>query len=120
MTSLLDMTPFSLYPFVRVFKFSRCHVAEFVQLTSKRYAPFEGEPFFDASRSHGATPPPPFFLTHFKPMNASELSRWNAELRSKSPLEIVRWAIAQAPGRAIVSTNFRPYEAAILHLAVQA
>lgn len=53
-------------------------------------------------------------------MNSSELSRWNAELRTKSPLEIVRWAIAQAPGRAIVSTNFRPYEAAILHLAVQA
>lgn len=52
-------------------------------------------------------------------MTTSELDRWNAELRSKTPLEIVRWAIAQAPGRAIVSTNFRPYEAAILHLAVQ-
>jgi phosphoadenosine phosphosulfate reductase len=53
-------------------------------------------------------------------MNPSEITRWNAELRSKTPLEIVRWAIAQASGRAIVSTNFRPYEAAILHLAVQA
>jgi phosphoadenosine phosphosulfate reductase len=53
-------------------------------------------------------------------MNPSELARANAELRNKTPLEIVRWAIAQAPGRAIVSTNFRPYEAAILHLAVQA
>ena len=29
------------------------------------------------------------------------------------------WAIAQAKGRAIVSTNFRPYEAVILHLATQ-
>ncbi|HEY0865523.1 MAG TPA: phosphoadenosine phosphosulfate reductase family protein [Lacunisphaera sp.] len=45
------------------------------------------------------------------------LTRWNAELRAKSPLEIVRWAVAQAGGRAIVSTNFRPYEAAILHVA---
>jgi phosphoadenosine phosphosulfate reductase len=34
-------------------------------------------------------------------------------------LDIVRWAVAKAGSRAIVSTNFRPYEAAILHLAVQ-
>ena len=57
------------------------------------------------------------------PINMSSsaaLTRWNAELRGKSPLEIVRWAVAQAAGRAVVSTNFRPYEAAILHLAVQA
>ncbi len=53
-------------------------------------------------------------------MTPSELTRLNAELRSKSPLDIVRWAISQAGGRAIVSTNFRPYEAAILHVAVQA
>jgi phosphoadenosine phosphosulfate reductase len=53
-------------------------------------------------------------------MTPSELNRWNAELRNQSPLEIVRWAIAQAGDRAIVSTNFRPYEAAILHLAAQA
>ena len=53
-------------------------------------------------------------------MTSSELARWNTELRGQSPLEIVRWAVAQAGGRAIVSTNFRPYEAAILHLAVQA
>lgn len=52
-------------------------------------------------------------------MTASDLSRINAELRTKSPLEIVRWAIEQSAGRAIVSTNFRPYEAAILHLCVQ-
>ena len=52
-------------------------------------------------------------------MTSSELTRWNTELRTQSPLEIIRWAIAQSNGRAIVSTNFRPYEAAILHLAVQ-
>ncbi len=52
-------------------------------------------------------------------MTPATLTRWNTELRGKSPLEIVRWAVAQAGGRAVVSTNFRPYEAAILHLAVQ-
>src|SRR3954465_1231043 len=49
-----------------------------------------------------------------------QISRMNAELRGKSPLEITRWAIAQGKGRAIVSTNFRPYEAVVLHLATQA
>jgi phosphoadenosine phosphosulfate reductase len=52
-------------------------------------------------------------------MTPVELTRLNNELRNQSPLEIVRWAIAQADGRALVSTNFRPYEAAILDLAVQ-
>ena len=49
----------------------------------------------------------------------SQIDTWNAELRDKSPLEITRWAIAQAGGRAIVSTNFRPYEAVVLDLATQ-
>jgi phosphoadenosine phosphosulfate reductase len=49
--------------------------------------------------------------------DTAALTCWNTELRAKSPLEIVRWAVAQAGGRAIVSTNFRPYEAAILHAA---
>lgn len=52
-------------------------------------------------------------------MSPEETNHWNKELREKSPLEIVRWAVARAPGRAVVSTNFRPYEAAILHVAVQ-
>ena len=52
-------------------------------------------------------------------MTAAEISKANSELRNKSPVEIVKWAIAQAKGRAIVSTNFRPYEAVILHLCVQ-
>jgi phosphoadenosine phosphosulfate reductase len=43
----------------------------------------------------------------------------NAQLRARPALEIVRWALAQAPGRAIVSTNFRPYEAVLLHLVTQ-
>lgn len=52
-------------------------------------------------------------------MTPDQIAKANAELRSKSPLEIVRWAIAQVKGRAVVSTNFRPYEAVILHLATQ-
>ena len=50
---------------------------------------------------------------------AEEIVSWNRELRSKSPEEISRWAIGQAGGHAVVSTNFRPYEAVILHLCVQ-
>jgi phosphoadenosine phosphosulfate reductase len=52
-------------------------------------------------------------------MASEQVAKWNAELRHASPLDITRWAISQADGRAIVSTNFRPYEAVILHLAVQ-
>ena len=55
----------------------------------------------------------------FASVSREALASWNANLREKSPLEIVRWAVACAGGRAIVSTNFRPYEAAILHLATQ-
>jgi phosphoadenosine phosphosulfate reductase len=50
---------------------------------------------------------------------AKPLTEANRQLRDQPPLEIVRWAIAQANGRAIVSTNFRPYEAVLLHLCVQ-
>lgn len=52
-------------------------------------------------------------------MSSESIAQWNAELRSKTPLEITRWAISLG-GRAIVSTNFRPYEAVLLHMAVQA
>ena len=52
-------------------------------------------------------------------MNTEKLAKANAELRIKTPLEITKWAIAQTNGFAIVSTNFRPYEAVILHMAVQ-
>ena len=52
-------------------------------------------------------------------MTSHQIANANVELRSKSPLDIIRWALTQAGGRAIVSTNFRPYEAVILHLATQ-
>src|SRR5262245_7845916 len=53
-------------------------------------------------------------------MNPEQIAKANLELRPQSPLDITRWAIAQAGGRAIVSTNFRPYEAVLLHLATLA
>jgi phosphoadenosine phosphosulfate reductase len=53
-------------------------------------------------------------------MISNQIAASNTALRDQSPIEIVRWAIAQAGGRAIVSTNFRPYEAVVLHLCVQA
>src|SRR5213596_513776 len=52
-------------------------------------------------------------------MTVDRIAGWNAEWRSLSPLEITRRAIAQAGGRALVSTNFRPYEAVLLHLCTQ-
>ncbi len=53
-------------------------------------------------------------------MTPEQITAANANLRHRSAPEIVRWAITQAKGRAIVSTNFRPYEAVVLHLCVQA
>jgi len=52
-------------------------------------------------------------------MTASEMAEANATLCEQSPCEVIDWAIDKAGGRAIVSTNFRPYEAVILHLVTQ-
>src|SRR5579872_3776392 len=52
-------------------------------------------------------------------MTPDQISKANADLRNKSALDVVKWAIAQSKGRAIVSTNFRPYEAVLLHLCTQ-
>ncbi len=52
-------------------------------------------------------------------MTPEQIIQANAHLRHQPALEIVRWAIAQANGRAVVSTNFRPYEAVLLHLVTQ-
>ncbi len=53
-------------------------------------------------------------------MTPDQLALLERRAAFKSPLDITRWAIAHSGGRAVVSTNFRPYEAAILHLCVQA
>ena len=52
-------------------------------------------------------------------MTTDQITQANVTLRNQSALDIVSWAIAQAGDRAIVSTNFRPYEAVILHLVTQ-
>ena len=48
-----------------------------------------------------------------------DIEQINKELATKTPIEIVQWALnnAQSP---IVTTNFRPYESAILHLVTTA
>lgn len=51
-------------------------------------------------------------------MNDSVVQSINQQLEASSPIEIIQWAITQGP--AIVTTNFRPYESVILHMAVQA
>ena len=53
-------------------------------------------------------------------MNPTPVADLNASLRGLSPQELTRWAVERGAARAIVTTNFRPYEAVILHLAVQA
>ena len=50
---------------------------------------------------------------------AEELQKLNTELKEKSPVEIAAWAVKNAKN-AVVTTNFRPYEAAILFAATQA
>lgn len=48
-----------------------------------------------------------------KKLSENELKELNEQFREASPVEIIRWAISTA-GRPVVTTNFRPYEAAIL------
>ncbi|RAV30799.1 phosphoadenylylsulfate reductase [Sinomicrobium soli] len=43
-----------------------------------------------------------------------DLRKINEHLKDKTPGEIVQWAVKTA-NRPVVTTNFRPYEAAILH-----
>jgi phosphoadenosine phosphosulfate reductase len=53
-------------------------------------------------------------------MSPKTIADLNALTASLSPADVVKWAISQSEGKAIVTTNFRPYEAIILHLATQA
>ena len=46
------------------------------------------------------------------------LAEVNEELRHKSPKEIVQWALTQGV-RPVVTTNFGPYEATLLHACTQ-
>ena len=47
-----------------------------------------------------------------------DIDQANQELKGKSPEEIVAWALSQAKNP-IITTNFRPYESAILHLVAK-
>ena len=51
-------------------------------------------------------------------MTDSQIQELNAQHAGSTPQELVNWAVTQ--GKAIVTTNFRPYEAVILHMAVAA
>jgi len=53
-------------------------------------------------------------------MTPEQISTLNASTQGFSPLELTRWTVEQGAGRAIVTTNFRPYESIILHMAAQA
>lgn len=47
-----------------------------------------------------------------------DIDKANLALAGKTPLQIIDWAIAQGD-RALVTTNFRPYESVILHMVTQ-
>ena len=47
-----------------------------------------------------------------------DLTAANAELKDKTPQEIIAWALSQSENP-LVTTNFRPYESVILHMAAQ-
>jgi phosphoadenosine phosphosulfate reductase len=47
-----------------------------------------------------------------------DISNFNNKLREKSPSEIIEWALEKSKNP-ILTTNFRPYEAAIIHLCTK-
>jgi phosphoadenosine phosphosulfate reductase len=50
-----------------------------------------------------------------KKYSEQELKVLNQQLKGITPAEIVQWVVSNA-GKPVVTTNFRPYEAAILHV----
>lgn len=51
-------------------------------------------------------------------MNNLNIEALNKELQDKTPQQIITWAISIAKNP-LVTTNFRPYEVAILHACIQ-
>ncbi|SDS10731.1 phosphoadenosine phosphosulfate reductase family protein [Gramella sp. MAR_2010_147] len=49
---------------------------------------------------------------------AIELKKLNSQLRGVAPSEIIQWILSSCD-QPVVTTNFRPYEAAILHACVK-
>ncbi|WP_108869618.1 phosphoadenosine phosphosulfate reductase family protein [Aquimarina aquimarini] len=52
-------------------------------------------------------------------LTEKEIKDLNVSLREKTPLEVVQWAMSNA-NTPVVTTNFRPYEASILHACSKA
>jgi phosphoadenosine phosphosulfate reductase len=52
-------------------------------------------------------------------MSADLASYHNAAVANLTPQEIIRHVLEHVGGKAVVTTNFRPYEAVILHMATQ-
>ncbi|MCJ8330648.1 MAG: phosphoadenosine phosphosulfate reductase family protein [Lentisphaeria bacterium] len=48
-----------------------------------------------------------------------DIAKVNADLNTKDPLDVVRWAVEYGGDDVICSTNFRPQEAVILHMVTQ-
>ena len=48
-----------------------------------------------------------------------DIAKINQELQNASPEKILLWADQASGGKMMISTNFRPYEAVLLHLATQ-
>jgi len=48
-----------------------------------------------------------------------DLQEANQRLETASPADILQWGHEVSGGRIIISTNFRPFEAVLLHMAVQ-
>ena len=48
-----------------------------------------------------------------------DLNQANQELTGKSPGEIIAWGLETGAGRSIISTNFRPHEAVLLHMVTR-
>lgn len=53
-------------------------------------------------------------------MSSEQISDFNQAVQSFSAPDLLRWALDRSEGKAVVTTNFRPYEAVILHLATSA
>lgn len=53
-----------------------------------------------------------------KKFSDTEIEKLNSQLRGVAPSEIIQWVLASS-NNPVVTTNFRPYEAAILHACTQ-
>ena len=52
-------------------------------------------------------------------MNSEQAEKLNETLKDKSAEEVIRAVLALGLGKAVVTTNFRPYESVILHMAAE-